>query len=100
MFDLFNKYDKKFGIVKLQRPSNVAPTGGKSKYAWDLLFDSSPDCPIARPIGPSAGPDFAAGPSKPSLSRLSSGSVLLHTASTPPSVDGFELSSYLDSDTT
>lgn len=86
--------------MKLQRPSNVVTAGGKSNYAWDLVFVSSPKCPSARPIGPGAGPDFAAGPSNPSLSRLSSGSVLLHAASTPPSVVGSKLSSYLYSDTT
>jgi hypothetical protein len=98
LVDMFNKYDHMFTIVRMQRPSNVAPAGGKSKYAWDLVFGSGPECSSASSMGLGARSYFGARPSNPSLSRFSSASSFLHAASTP-NIIGPELSSYVDSDT-
>jgi hypothetical protein len=108
--DLFNKYDDKFGSVRLQRPSNATPGEGKSKYAWDLVFGGGADCigtsssmGLSAGLGASSsygsGLGLAAGSGlRPELSRRTSASALLHAASTP-GISGSELAAYLDSDT-
>ena len=99
--DLFNKYDDKFGSVRLQRTSNATPGEGKSKYAWDLVFGadgigSSSSMALGAGLG-AFGASSSSG-MVPELSRRTSASALLHAASTP-GISGSELAGYLDSDT-
>ena len=99
LFDLFKKYDDKFGGAKYQRASNSTPGEGKSKYAWNLVFGSGTgNSGIAN--APGLGANRMNLSSNPSLlSRRTSASALLHAVSTNAGIAGTELSSYLDSDT-
>jgi hypothetical protein len=99
--DLFNKYDDKFGSVRLQRTSNATPGEGKSKYAWDLVFGAyGIGSSSSMALGAGLGAFGASGSSSmgPELSRRTYASVLLHAASTH-GISGSELADYLDSDT-
>ncbi|CAN6374124.1 unnamed protein product, partial [Urochloa humidicola] len=93
LYDMFNKYDAKFGAVRMQRP--VQPVGaGRKKTAWGKIYGS----------GPSDSSSFGSGSSTsvstpPSLTRRTSASTLLQAATTGAAALGSELSSYLDSDT-
>jgi hypothetical protein len=94
--DLFNKYDDKFGSIRLQRTSNATPGEGKSKYAWDLVFGADG---IGSSSSMALGAFGACSSSSmvPKLSRRTSASALLHAASTP-GISGSEVAAYLDSD--
>jgi hypothetical protein len=84
---MFNKYDAKFGVVKLQRPPPTTSVTGKRKQQWGWIYGSKTE--YALPITP------------PNLPRGTSTSDLLQAASSGAclsSIDS-ELSSYLDSDT-
>jgi hypothetical protein len=99
--DLFNKYDDKFGSIRLQRTSNATPGEGKSKYAWDLVFGADGiGSSSSMALGAGLGAFGASSSSSmvPELSRRTSASALLHAASTP-GISGSELAAYLDSDT-
>jgi hypothetical protein len=84
---MFNKYDAKFGAVKLQRPPPTTSVTGKRKQQWGWIYGSETE--YALPITP------------PNLPRGVSASDLMQAASSGAclsSIDS-ELSSYLDSDT-
>jgi hypothetical protein len=59
--NLFSKYDLKFGGVRLQRPQQPQPGGGKKVCSWNRLFGSasarqawwvdSPTLPVKRHSG-------------------------------------------------
>jgi hypothetical protein len=91
--DLFNKYDDKFGSVRLQMPSNATPGEGASKYAWDLVFGGVADCigtSSSMGLGDGQGAfganysyGLATGSSLgPEISRRTSATALLHAKST------------------
>ena len=106
--ELFNKYDDNFGSMRLQRTSNATPSEGKSKYAWDLVFDggaygidTSPSMGVGADLGGFGaissmgfGVGFGLGHE---LSRRTYASALLH-AITTPGIFGSKLVAYLDSD--
>ena len=83
---MFNKYDEKFGAVRLQRPSAPTTGTGKRKQNWDMIYGSDP------------GSDYSI--ANTAFSRQTSASALLQAASSGSmsSLDT-ELTSYLDSDT-
>ncbi|WVZ58765.1 hypothetical protein U9M48_008997 [Paspalum notatum var. saurae] len=86
LFDLFKKYDDKFGGAKLQRASNSTPGEGTGNSG----LTNAPGLG-ANPMNLSSNPSL--------LSRRTSASALLHAASTNAGIAGTELSSYADSDT-
>jgi hypothetical protein len=103
--NLFNKYDDKFGSMRLQRTSNATPGEGKSKYAWDLIFGARTDgigtsssMSLGAGLGAFGARASASSSIGPKLSRRTYASALLHAASTP-GISGFDLAAYLDSDT-
>jgi predicted nucleic acid-binding Zn-ribbon protein len=90
---MFNKYDEKFGAVRMQRPSHPV-SAGKKKAQWGKIFGSNA----------TESSSFGSGlhssvSTPPSLSRRTSASALLQAATTGAVAIGSELSAYLDSDT-
>jgi hypothetical protein len=75
IYKLFNKYERKFGAARSQRPAQPAMASGKKKQAWGRIFGAP-------------GPSRVVGPS-PASARTSSQSA---------SAAGCELTAYLDSD--
>ena len=92
---MFNKYDEKFGAVRLQRPSQPV-SSGKKKSAWVKIFGG--DDHGSAGAGSSSFGNSSPTPS--SLSRRTSANALLQAATSGASLGiASELSSYLDSDT-
>ena len=95
---MFNKYDNKFGTVRMQRPSQPA-SSGKKKNAWGKIYGPDSDSDSGQSnfgLNSSNVPfPYTSSP----LSRRSSASALLQAASTGAGLGiGSELTSYLDSD--
>jgi len=74
LYKLYNKYENKFGIVRLQRPSNISRSTSKKKPTWGKIFGA------------------------PGTSTSGSSTTLASTSS-PVVSSVSELASYLDSDT-
>ena len=88
--DVFNKYEEKFGSVRLKRPD--PPTlSGKKRSAWDEIYDDDDDV-----AGSSGG--IHPRSSTLNISRDTSATALLQAASSSAS-NASELVSYLDCDT-
>jgi hypothetical protein len=92
---MFNKYNDKFGAVRLQRAEQPV-SSGKKLTAWGKIFGNATG---------STSSSFGSGTSSstlmppPSLSRRTSATALLQAANTGAAALGSELSAYLDSDT-
>ena len=43
MTDVYNKYEEKFGTVRLRRTVPQNPTG-KKRFAWDEIYDDDSGC--------------------------------------------------------
>jgi len=86
--DVYNKYEEKFGSVRLRRtvPPNLS---GKKRSAWDEIYDDDEGDCSAGGIHPLSG--------TLNLSRHTSATALLHAASSSNNTS--ELVSYLDCDT-
>jgi hypothetical protein len=86
--DVYNKYEEKYGAVRLRRtvPQNLS---GKKRSAWDEIYDD--DCS-------SSGGGTSLVHSTLNLSRDTSATALLHAATSTAS-NAYELVSYLDCDT-
>ena len=84
----YNKYEEKFGAVRLRRtvPQNLS---GKKRSAWDEIYDDDSG---------SSGGGTSILHSTLNLSRDTSPTALLHAATTTAS-NSFELVSYLNCDT-
>ena len=92
---MFNKYDSKFGAVRLQRPAQQ-PSSGKKKTAWSQIFASDGPGATSSSVGIGTGNTSTSS----FLARRASASALLHAASTTAGLGiASELSSYLDTDT-
>ena len=74
LYKLYNKYENKYGAVRLQRPSNISGSSGKKKNAWGKIYGAA-----------------GTSPSSPALASTSSPAVSVPLVS--------ELASYLDSNT-
>ena len=87
--DVYNKYEEKFGSVRLRRtvPPNLS---GKKRSAWDEIYDDDEGDCSAGGIHPLSG--------TLNLSRHTSATALLHAASSSNN-NTSELVSYLDCDT-
>ena len=86
---MFNKYDEKFGAVRMQRPSQPV-SSGKKKTAWGKIFGDDG----AGSIGAGSSSFGNSSPTPSSLSRRTSGSTLLQAATSGASLGiTFELSS-------
>ncbi|WVZ65551.1 hypothetical protein U9M48_014896 [Paspalum notatum var. saurae] len=87
---MFNKYDAKFGAVRLQRPTAPTTGTGKRRQNWGMIYADDP------------GSEFTIPSSAPAtnMSRATSASALLQAA-TSGGLNSLEteLTSYLDSDT-
>jgi hypothetical protein len=86
--DVFNKYEEKFGSVRLKRP-NPPTLSGKKRYVWDQIYD---DDDVA---GSSGGIHLRS--STLNISRDTSATALLQASSSSAS-NASELVSYLDCD--
>jgi hypothetical protein len=95
---MFNKYDTKFGAVRMQRPSHPI-SSSKKKTVWGKIFGS--DSVGAAPSNFEIASGNDTSPSTPSpLFRRTSASALLQTTSTGDGLGiGSALIFYLDSDT-
>ena len=80
LYKLYNKYENKYGAVRLLRPSNISRSTGKKKTAWGMIFGAR-----GAPCSTLVGSDSTSAPSP--------------SASTPAIATVSELSAYLDSDT-
>ncbi|XP_040385322.1 zinc finger BED domain-containing protein RICESLEEPER 1-like [Oryza brachyantha] len=90
---MFEKYNDKFGSVRLQRPP-VAPSGpGKRRTNWGMVFGEN-----SSGVGSATLGVGLVSPS-PSVSTRGSATALLQAASAGSHIGATELSSYLDSDT-
>ena len=87
--DVFNKYEEKYGAVRLRRtvPQNLS---GKKRSAWDGIYDDDTPNPF------DGGTSLLH--SSLNLSRDTSATALLHAATSTAS-NASELVSYLDCDT-
>ena len=86
---MFNKYDEKFGAVRMQRPSQPV-SSSKRKDAWGKIFGDD---------GAGSSSFGNSSPTPSSLSRRTSASALLQAATSGAALaTASELSSYLDSD--
>ena len=86
---MFNKYDEKFGAVRMQRTSQPV-NSGKKKAAWGKIFGDD---------GAGSSNFSNSSPTPSSLSRRTSASALLQAATSGAALaTASELSSYLDSD--
>jgi len=72
---MFNKYDEKFGAVRMQRPSQPV-SSGKKKTAWGKIFGDDG----AGSIGAGSSSFGNSSPTPSSLSRRTSASALLQAA--------------------
>ncbi|CAN6242257.1 unnamed protein product [Urochloa humidicola] len=87
--DVYNKYEEKYGVVRLRR--NDPPSlSGKSKCAWDEIYDDD--------VGCAGSGGMLAGTASLNMSRDTSATSLLNAVrSSAPNAS--ELVSYLDCDT-
>ena len=83
--DVYNKYDEKYGAVRLRR-TYPPVLSGKSRSAWDEIYDDD---------GPVLGGVIL--PGNPNMSRDTSATSLLHAVRSSSS-NASELVSYLDCD--
>jgi hypothetical protein len=90
--DVYNKYDVKYGDVRLRRPVVPPNLSGKKRSAWDEIYDDDEGSGSASGIG--IHPLLAT----LHLSRDTSATSLLHAASSSAS-NASELIFYLDCDT-
>jgi hypothetical protein len=86
--DVYNKYEQKYGGVRLRRPDPPNPSG-KKRSVWDEIYDDGDD-------GYNVGGKQPLAPNL-SLSRDTSASALLSAVTSSASTS--ELVSYLDCDT-
>ena len=84
--DVYNKYDEKYGAVRLRR-TDPPVLSGKSRSAWDEIYDDD---------GPVLGGVIL--PGNPNMSRDTSATSLLNAVRSSAS-NASELVSYLDCDT-
>jgi len=84
--DVYNKYDEKFGVVRLRR-TNPPVLSGKSKSAWDEIYNDGGGVGLGGGIFPGLN-----------MSRDTSATSLLHAVRSSTST-AFEIVSYLDCDT-
>jgi hypothetical protein len=86
---VYNKYEEKFGDVRLRRtvPKNLS---GKKRFAWDEIYDDDSS---------SSGGGSSLLHSSLNLSRDTSATALLHAATSTAAANTSELVSYLDCDT-
>jgi hypothetical protein len=89
--DVYNKYDEKFGAVRLKRSNPPDLGAGKSRSAWDEIYDDGPVSGSGLPSGILPGSSI-------NMSRDSSVVSLLHAVRSAASITS-ELVSYLDCDT-
>jgi hypothetical protein len=87
--DVFNKYEEKFGSVRLKRP-NPPTLSGKKRSAWDEIYDDDDVAGSSGGIHPRS--------STLNIFRNTSATALLQAASSSAS-NASELVSYLDCDT-
>jgi len=85
--DVFKKYEDKFGAVRLRRP-DPPNMPGKSRSAWDEIYDDDVDPGMCGTLLPSIL----------NMSRSTSATSLLQAATSSAS-NASELVSYLDCDT-
>ena len=90
--DVYNKYEAKYGAVRLRRPDVPPNLSGKKRSAWDEIYDDDESGVSASGIG------FHPLSATLNLSRDTSATSLLHAASSSAS-NASELISYLDCDT-
>jgi hypothetical protein len=96
---MFNKYNDKFGAVRMQKPSQPV-SSGKRKTAWGKIYAnaSSGSSAVSSSFGSSSGMSSSTSMPTP-LSRRTSATALLQAVNTGAAAFGSELSAYLDSDT-
>ncbi|XP_039786943.1 uncharacterized protein LOC120653078 [Panicum virgatum] len=85
--DVYNKYDEKYGAVRLRR-TDPPVLSGKSRSAWDEIYDDDGGAVLGGGIFPG----------NPNMSRDTSATSLLHAVRSSAS-NASELVSYLDCDT-
>ena len=85
--DVYNKYDEKYGAVRLRRTDPLV-LFGKSRSAWDEIYDDDGGAILGGGIFPG----------NPNMSRDTSATSLLHAVRSSAS-NASELVSYLDCDT-
>ena len=84
---VYNKYDEKYGVVRLRR-TDPPVLSGKSRSAWDEIYDDDGVAVLGSGILPG----------NPNMSRDTSATSLLHAVRSSAS-NASELVSYLDYDT-
>jgi hypothetical protein len=96
---MFNKYNDKFGAVRMHKPSQPV-NSGKRKTAWGKIYAnaSSGSSVVSSSFGFGSGMSSSTS-MPPPLSRRTSATALLQAVNTGATALGSELSAYLDSDT-
>jgi hypothetical protein len=100
LITLFNKYNDKFGVVRMQKPSQLV-SSGKRKTAWGKIYAnaSSGSSVVSSGFGSDGSGMSSSTSMPPPLSRRTSATALLQAVNTGAAALGFELFAYLDSDT-